>query len=425
MARNGSGTYSLPAGNPVVTGTTISSTTHNTTMNDIRDEITNSVAVDGQSTMTGALKMGSQKITGLANSTTRTGVPSVAQIQDGGLIAIGSVAGTNTITGSVSPAITAYATNSFFTIIPTADNTGATTINLNALGAKNIFSQGAACVGGELQISVPMILLYDGTQFNIVGNVDTIPAITFSNTVKGPFITKNVIAAHDNLVITLNSVTPDEQVDIDADAVLLENSSENIYKATSVNLTIDTASSGAANQLDTGAIAADTWYYFHVIYNGTTVAGLASLSSSSPTIPSGYTYSAYVGAGLTDATSDFINFKQVNKRASLNVPILDINASGFGATSATAAVTVPPNAIGEFGAIHTNSVSSYMLVTEIDQADTTPTSTLSDLSSNGSTFNSWINLTRRVDSSSEIRYAIDTIAGTETFRLHTKGWNFE
>jgi len=62
MARNGSGTYSLPAGNPVVTGTTISSTVHNNTMTDFASEMTNSVAVDGQSTLTGALKMAGQKV---------------------------------------------------------------------------------------------------------------------------------------------------------------------------------------------------------------------------------------------------------------------------------------------------------------------------------------------------------------------------
>jgi hypothetical protein len=45
--RNGSGTYNLTAGNPVVTGTTISSTWANTTLNDIANALTGSVAADG------------------------------------------------------------------------------------------------------------------------------------------------------------------------------------------------------------------------------------------------------------------------------------------------------------------------------------------------------------------------------------------
>lgn len=69
MSRNGSGVYSLPAGNPVVTGTTISSTWANNTLSDIANTLTGSVASDGQTPMTGNLQMGNNKITGLANGT--------------------------------------------------------------------------------------------------------------------------------------------------------------------------------------------------------------------------------------------------------------------------------------------------------------------------------------------------------------------
>jgi hypothetical protein len=70
MSRNGSGTYTLPAGNPVITGTTISSSAFNNTMNDIATALTGSVAADGQTAMSGPLAMGGNKITGLATGTT-------------------------------------------------------------------------------------------------------------------------------------------------------------------------------------------------------------------------------------------------------------------------------------------------------------------------------------------------------------------
>src|SRR3990167_9875919 len=86
-----------------------------------------------------------------------------------------SVAGTNTITAT-GPANYAYAaarTPLYF--IPAATNTGATTINVtpsgsSALGAKNVFWNGAACVGGELRINVPVAVIYDGTRFHIIAN---------------------------------------------------------------------------------------------------------------------------------------------------------------------------------------------------------------------------------------------------------------
>jgi hypothetical protein len=55
MSRNGNGTYNLPAGNPVVTGTTISSTWANNTLADMANAITGSIAADGQTPITGAL----------------------------------------------------------------------------------------------------------------------------------------------------------------------------------------------------------------------------------------------------------------------------------------------------------------------------------------------------------------------------------
>jgi hypothetical protein len=70
MSRNGSGTYSLPAGNPVVTNTTISSTWANTTLTDLATAMTGSIAADGQTTLTGNLQMNSNKLTGLAAGTT-------------------------------------------------------------------------------------------------------------------------------------------------------------------------------------------------------------------------------------------------------------------------------------------------------------------------------------------------------------------
>jgi hypothetical protein len=54
MSRNGTGTYNLPAGNPVVTGTTISSTWANTTLTDLATAMSGSIASDGQTPITGA-----------------------------------------------------------------------------------------------------------------------------------------------------------------------------------------------------------------------------------------------------------------------------------------------------------------------------------------------------------------------------------
>ena len=74
MSRNGSGTYTLPAGNPVVTGTTITSSWANTTMQNIADGLTQSVASDGQTPMSGALNMATNNINNVGTLTALTGI---------------------------------------------------------------------------------------------------------------------------------------------------------------------------------------------------------------------------------------------------------------------------------------------------------------------------------------------------------------
>jgi len=66
MSFNGSGTYSLPAGNPVTSNTTISSTVHNNTMSDIASALSGVITKDGQTTITANIPMSSFKLTGLA-----------------------------------------------------------------------------------------------------------------------------------------------------------------------------------------------------------------------------------------------------------------------------------------------------------------------------------------------------------------------
>jgi hypothetical protein len=81
MPRNGAGLYNLPTGNPVVTGTTITSTWANTTMSDIGAELTNSVPRDGQAPPTANLPMGNFKHTGVANGVATTDYAAYGQLQ--------------------------------------------------------------------------------------------------------------------------------------------------------------------------------------------------------------------------------------------------------------------------------------------------------------------------------------------------------
>lgn len=169
MSRNGAGIYSLPSGNPVTTGTTISSTTHNNTLSDIATALSDSLAKDGQTTPTANLPMGGYAHTGVGDATARTQYAKVSQIQDGGYVTLSSVSGTNTITATCAPAITAYAAGQFFTFVSAGANTGAVTLNINSLGAKAVTKEGTtALAAGDIASGAVVCVEYDGTRFQLV-----------------------------------------------------------------------------------------------------------------------------------------------------------------------------------------------------------------------------------------------------------------
>ena len=101
MSRNGSGTYSLPAGNPVVPATVISTTWANTTLNDISTALTGSVASDGQTTMSGNLNMGNNKVTALADGTNPTDAVTYGQFINPTFTTL-TVSGVSTFNGTAN-----------------------------------------------------------------------------------------------------------------------------------------------------------------------------------------------------------------------------------------------------------------------------------------------------------------------------------
>lgn len=145
MSRNGSGVYTLPSGNPVVTGTTISSTWANTTLSDIASALTQSLSADGQTPVTGDQNMGGFKHTNVDNATSVSEYAAAGQVQNSAFNNAGTFTGTgDVITLNVAPSPAAYADGQIFYGIASANNTGATTANVNGIGAKNVYFGGAA-----------------------------------------------------------------------------------------------------------------------------------------------------------------------------------------------------------------------------------------------------------------------------------------
>lgn len=257
--------------------------------------------------------------------------------------------GTDTYVGTFSPTVREYLNGLKVRWKVPNTNTAASTFNPDTLGAKAIKKNfNVALEAGDLVAGEIREMTYDsGTDAWLLAPlVDRAAA---------------VVASTRGLIVQNNAGSAATSIDIDADEVVLKSASNSMV-ASAVNLTVAITSSGA-NGLDTGTEATSTWYYLWVIYNpvtGTT-AGLMSTSATAPTLPSGYTFKALVGAVYNDSASDFDTVYQADRRVWLQgVKAMNDTTGQTSYGSLSLAAIVPPIArtvYGVGGATSGNNVS--------------------------------------------------------------------
>ena len=229
----------------------------------------------------------------------------------------------------------------------------------------------------------------------------------------------NVIAPHEGLVVKQTSVTT---VDIDATKLLLADSSDDTYIATTVNLTADITASGI-NGLDTGAEATSTWYHLWVIYNSTTVASLISASSTTPTVPVGYTFKAYVGAVYNDSSGDFRWFEQLGSIARMLRQQVLSNGNATSSTSIDLSGYVPSTAVAILlsGRVKNSAGTSNSWLNIIDSSDNGMICQLENSRVGGTELTVPIGLFP--ESGQAIRYS--TGSSDHAAYIHVYGWSFQ
>ena len=170
MSYNGSGTFNInSAGQPVVSGTVISSTAFNALTSDLATGLTTALTKDGQTTPTANITLGGYKITNLAAATLAADAVRFSQLQNFSTNTLITVAGTDTITGTVTPSLTAYATGQQFSFVAAGTNTTAVTLNIDGVGVKSVTRAGTtALAAGDILTGQVAIVEYDGTQFQLL-----------------------------------------------------------------------------------------------------------------------------------------------------------------------------------------------------------------------------------------------------------------
>jgi hypothetical protein len=169
LSYNGSGTFQInTSGQPVVAGTVISSTAFNSLTSDLATGLSTAITKDGQTTVTANIPLAGFKITGLGAATVGTDAVRYSQIQSN-TDKLVTVSGTDTLTGSVTPALTAYAAGNLFSFVVANTNTTAVTINIDGVGSKAITRTGSTpLVAGDMVAGQVAVIEYDGTRFQLL-----------------------------------------------------------------------------------------------------------------------------------------------------------------------------------------------------------------------------------------------------------------
>lgn len=160
-------------------------------------------------------------------------------------------------------------------------------------------------------------------------------------------IDQAAIASGRNIAARTNSGTPNTKLDITADEFILKDSNNNAFQALGVSGSIDFTSTGV-NALDTGTQSTSVFYYGYVIANpaGST-AVLGSLSSSSPTLPAGYTFKALATAAKSGAGPAFLKYRQVGNIAHYDTINSVLSSAGINTIPSAVSLSnfVPPIAL--------------------------------------------------------------------------------
>jgi hypothetical protein len=137
---------------------------------DLNDMINLCLKKDGGNQPTAAIPFNDQRLTGLGTPTARTDAMRLDKVQDNSTVFVAAAGTGDAITLDLTPSITAYILGGVYWFKATATNTGATTVNIDGVGAKSI-KKGAdgatALAAGDITSGGMYGLSYDGTNMQL------------------------------------------------------------------------------------------------------------------------------------------------------------------------------------------------------------------------------------------------------------------
>lgn len=135
--------------------------------------LTQAVARDGSNSPSANLPMASFKHTSVGSAAAEDQYMRLKESRDQSAIWLGTFGGTaNAITASASPALVSYAAGQRFVGVVSVTNTASVTVDIQALGVKNLTKTGSIVLrGGDLVAGSVVSFTYDGARFQLDGRL--------------------------------------------------------------------------------------------------------------------------------------------------------------------------------------------------------------------------------------------------------------
>jgi hypothetical protein len=242
------------------------------------------------------------------------------------------------------------------------------------------------------------------------------------------------------LTLSNDATNPGSTIDIAAGAATSDDTTITLRTlmvlASAITKTTAAWAVGTGNGcLDTGGVAANTWYHVYLIQRVDTGAtdALCSTSATAPTMPTNYTKRRWIGAVLTDASTAINFFTQFGDEILWATPsALNVNEDGE-AAAFTATATVP-NGVSVKALLNVlvapasgASAEQCVYLSALASADVAPSVTVAPLCAashlvagntgrGGSQAGVWTNTSR------QFRVRTTSAAATDFVRISTLGW---
>jgi hypothetical protein len=220
-----------------------------------------------------------------------------------------------------------------------------------------------------------------------------------------------------------DGTTPNTVLDVSAGLVM---SDDNLALMSLTALTKSISSTWAVGTgnggLDTGTVAANTWYHVYIIQRPDTgvVDMLISTSASSPTMPTNYTRKRRVGSIKADGSSHILGFVQLGDEFLWKAPVNDFNSNATSTpTLTTLSVPTGVQVRARTRAVITTTNSNFLMQspdeTSAVSVATTGNLTLANTGASGSSGE----FITRTNTSGQVRISS---SGTTAAIITTYGW---